>query len=540
MKILIIGGVAGGASAAARLRRLDEQAEIIIFEKGEHISFANCGLPYYISDVIDDREELLLQTPESFHNRFNVDVRVNSEVIKIDPSTKSVTINHNGNVYEESYEKLVIAVGAKPFIPNIDGTNDEGVFTLRNVNDSDRIKAYIKDKRQVVVVGGGFIGIEMAENLVQLGKKVTLVEASPQVLPPYDRDIIQIVHNELRNRLRLVLNDGIISIKKKTDVLTVQLKSGDTIDTDAVIMAIGVVPDTIFISSSGIELGARGHIKVNSYLQTNIEDIYAVGDAIEVVDEINGNAATIPLAGPANKQGRIVANNICGYREEYRGSLGSSVIKVFDYTAACTGNNEGILNALGIDHKTIFIWPNDYASYYPNSTTLALKLHYGNDGKILGAQAIGLSGVEKRIDVIATAIKLKASVYDLADLELCYAPPYSSAKSPENMIGFIARNNRDGLVTNIMPKDLDADHKIVLDIRTDDEFSAGHIAGSIQIPVDELRDRLDELDRSKVIQVVCRVGVRGNIACRILKQNGFRCENLSGGYLLYSLTNGLK
>ena len=543
-KILIVGGVAGGASTAARLRRLDENAEIIMFERDEYISFANCGLPYYIGDTIKDREKLLVQTPKAMHDRFNIDVRNNSDVISVDVNNKTVKVNSkNKGIYEESYDYLVLSPGAKAMKPNIPGIESNKIFTLRNIPDTDSIKSIVDKKgiESAVVIGGGFVGIEMAENLKEKGLKVTLVEAAPHILAPFDTDMIATVEKELvENGIELILNDGVNSFQDTEYSVDVTLNSSKKITADLVILAIGVTPDTSFIKDTGIKLGARGHILVNNKMETNIDNIYAVGDAIEVVDFVNKQNTTIPLAGPANKQGRIVANNIAGLNSEYKGTQGTSIIKVFDLTAASTGNNERTLKRLEIPYKVTYIHPVSHASYYPGALPLSLKLIFNDEGNILGAQAVGYDGVDKRIDVIATTMRLGGTIYDLSELELCYAPPFSSAKDPVNMAGFVAENVLAGRMDIITPEeylDYNKDNTILLDVRSEIEFNNGHIEGALNIPVDNIRERLDELDKDKEIIEYCQVGLRGYVASSILSQKGYKVKNITGGYKSASSLN---
>jgi len=540
-KVLIVGGVAGGASTAARLRRLDEEAEIIMFERDEYISFANCGLPYYIGETIKERDKLLVQTPEAMHGRFNIDVRVNSEVISIDTQNKRVKVNSKEKgAYEENYDYLLLSPGAKPLKPAIEGIDSEKIYTLRNIPDTDRIKEKVdkNNTKNAVVIGGGYIGVEMAENLKERGVNVTLVEAAPHILAPFDSDMVTMLEKELQdNGVALILGDGVKSFKDGENNIEVELNSGKKLGTDMVILAIGVTPDTGFIKSSGIELGAKGHIIVNERLETNVENVYAVGDAIEVKDFINGETTAIPLAGPANKQGRIAADNIAGLNSTYKGTQGTSIIKVFGLTGATTGNNERTLKRLNISYKVIYVHPVSHASYYPGATPLSIKLIFNDEGRILGSQIVGYESVDKRIDVIATVIRLKGTVEALAELELSYAPPYSSAKDPVNMAGFVAQNVLAGRVDMFMPEDLenlDIENTIILDVRTDMEYSNGKIEGAINIPVDDLRTRMDELDKDKDIYLHCQVGLRGYIADRILKAHGFKVKNLTGGYKSYS------
>ncbi|MCM8711076.1 CoA-disulfide reductase [Clostridium sp. SYSU_GA19001] len=543
-KVVIVGGVAGGASAAARLRRLDENVEIIMFERDEYISFANCGLPYYIGETIKDRSKLLVQTPEAMKSRFNIDVRVNSEVVKIDTDKKTVQVNSKEKgTYEESYDYLILSPGAKALRPNIEGINNEKIFTLRNIPDTDKIKEYVdrNDTKSAVVIGGGYVGVEMAENLIERGLEVTLVEAAPHILTPFDSDMAVLAEKELVDHgTELILGDGVKSFRDDSGKVEVTLNSGRKILTDMVILSIGVVPDTAFIKEAGIKVGPKGHVIVNEKMQTSAKDVYAVGDAVEVVDFITKQKTAIPLAGPANKQGRIAADNIAGLNSTYKGTQGTAVIKVFDLTAASTGNNERNLKRLNIPYKVIFVHPNSHASYYPGATQMTIKLIFNDEGKILGAQAIGYDGVEKRIDVIATVIRLGGTVYDLTELELCYAPPFSSAKDPVNMAGYVAQNVLEGKMhpANFDElENLNKNNTILLDVRTEMEYNNGHIDGAVNIPVDELRNRLGELDKNKEILEYCQVGLRGYIADRILTQNGFKVKNLTGGYKSYSALN---
>lgn len=538
-KVLIVGGVAGGASAAARLRRLDEQIEIILFERDEYISFSNCGLPYYIGDTIKEREKLLVQTPENMKKRFHIDVRVNSEVTGIDPARKIVAVRSlkHGN-YEESYDELVLSPGARAIKPPIEGIDHPKVLTLRNIPDTDRIKQLVDSQgiHRAAIIGGGFVGVEMAENLRERGLEVTLVEAAPHILAPFDEDIAVVLEKELReNGVSLVLQDSVKAFRNmiSTNQIEVALSSGAALTCDIVILAIGVAPDTAFLMDSGVTLGSRGHILTDEHMRTNIESIYAVGDAIEVVDFVTGKSTAIPLAGPANKQGRIAADNIAGLHSVFRGTQGSSILKVFGLTAAATGNNERMLRQQNIEYKVVHIHPSAHATYYPGSLTLTLKLLFASDGKILGAQGVGYDGVDKRIDVIAASIRYGGTVSDLAELELCYAPPFSSAKDPVNMVGFVAENVLSGR-TDLIPAteflQAAAEDTILLDVRSDLEYENGYLEGAVNIPLDELRDRINELDKSKTILVYCQVGLRGYIASRILTQRGYKVKNLSGGY----------
>ncbi len=536
-KVLIVGGVAGGASAAARLRRLDENAEIILFERDEYISFANCGLPYYIGETIKEREKLLVQTPEAMKVRFNIDVRNNSEVTGIDPSRKVITVNSKRNgIYEESYDALILSPGAKAIRPNIPGIQSDRIFTLRNIPDTDRIKSFVDQKgvNSAVVIGGGFVGVEMAENLRDRGLSVTLVEAAPHILAPFDSDIVVIPEKELMEHgVSLILGDGVKAFYEDSEGVEVTLQSDTKLVADLVILAIGVTPETGFLKDCGLEFGPKGHILVNEHMQTNLEGIYAVGDAVEVVDYVTKQKTAIPLAGPANKQGRIAADHIAGIPSEFKGSQGTSIIKVFGLTAAATGANERTLQRAGIPYKTITIHPVSHASYYPGAVPMTLKLIFSEEGLVLGAQATGYDGVDKRIDVIATVLRLGGTVDDLAELELSYAPPFSSAKDPVNMAGFVAQNvlaGRSHITTWDEVNTMKPEDYILVDVRTEEEFENGHVEGAVNIPVDSLRSRLSELDRNKTIVEYCQVGLRGYVADRILSQNGYQVRNVTGGY----------
>lgn len=543
-KILIVGGVAGGASAAARLRRLDENAKIIMFEKGEYISFANCGLPYYIGETIKDRKKLIVQTPENMVKRFNIDIKTNSEVIDIDTNKKFVKVkSKDKGIYEESYDYVVLSPGAKPMKPNIEGITSEKIMTLRNIPDTDKIKAFVDNNNinNTVVIGGGFIGVEMAENLVQRGINVTLVEAAPHILAPFDTDMTVMAEKELEsNGVNLILGDGVKSFKDTESNIEILLSSDTKLTADLVILAIGVVPDTNFVKESGINLGKKGHILVDKNMQTNINNIYAVGDAVEIKDFVNGQSTAIPLAGPANKQGRIAADNISGLNKSFNGSQGTAIIKIFGLTAASTGNNERTLKKLDISYKIIYVHPVSHASYYPGASPISIKLIFNGKGTILGAQAMGYEGVDKRIDVIASIMRLHGTIYDLTELELNYAPPFSSAKDPVNMAGFTAENVLTGKSDVITPMELldyDMSNSTLVDVRSEIEFDNGHMKGAINIPVDNLRERLSELDRNKEIIVYCQVGLRGYVAERILKQKDFKVKNLTGGYKTASMLN---
>ena len=545
-KVLIVGGVAGGASAAARLRRLDEKAEIIMFERGGYISFANCGLPYYIGNEITDKSSLTLQTPKSFNARFNIDVRINSEVLSIDTHKKEVVVqNHNtGETYRESYDKLVLSPGAEPFVPTIDGINSDKVFTLRNIPDTYKIKDFIEKEKPLsaAVIGGGFIGIEMAENLKANGIKVTLIEAAEQIIPPIDYDMACDVHRYLESKgIDLLFNNTVKSIKDG-DCLELSLED-ETLCVDMLIMAIGVRPDTKLAKEAGLSCNERGAIITNEHMQTSNEHIYAVGDAVEIVDFVTGTKGYVPLAGPANRQGRIAADNIYGLDSTYTGTQGSSILKVFDLTVAATGINEKTAARLGLNYEKTFTYSPNHATYYPGSVNMSVKLIFEKEsGKVLGAQLVGYDGVDKRCDVFATAIRANMTVFDLTRLELCYAPPFGSAKDPVNMSGYTAENILNGKVKVFHwhdEKNLPRDGSVtLLDTRTPLEYENGHIDGFINIEVDELRNNLAQLPKTKPVYLTCQIGLRGYIAARILSQNGYDVYNLSGGYRLWSSIYG--
>lgn len=542
MKIIIVGGVAGGASAAARLRRLDEKAEIILFERGEYISFANCGLPYYIGGVIKDKNALTVQTPESMRSRFNIDVRTLCEVTAISRSHKTITVSDrkSGASYEESYDKLILSPGAEPVKPPIEGLNSAKVFTLRNIPDTYRIRDYIDQNKpgSAVVVGGGYIGVEMAENLKEAGLDVAIVEMTDHLIGPIDIDIACDVHRHVREKgVNLQLGNSVQSVREINNRVEVVLSHG-RIETDMVIMAVGVRAESSLAKAAELSVNPRGAITVDKHMQTSDPDIYAVGDAVEITDFVTGQKGAVPLAGPANKQGRIAADNICGIASEYSGTQGSAIIKCFDMTVACTGINEKTAKAQGIDYEKSFTYSASHAGYYPGAVNMSVKLIFEKGtGKILGAQIAGFDGVDKRCDVVATAIRAGMTVYDLTKLELCYAPPYSAAKDPVNMAGFTAENILTGKVKIIHWHDVDKTDPgkvTLLDVRTAAEYENGHIDGFINIPLDDLRARLDALDKSKSVYVTCQIGLRGYVACRILSQNGYDCYNLSGGYRLYN------
>jgi CoA-disulfide reductase len=545
LKVVIVGGVAGGASAAARLRRLNEDAEIILFEKGEYISFANCGLPYYIGEVITEKDKLVVQTPEKMKERFNIDVRVNTEVVKIVPDKKVVEVKNlqDNKTYTESYDKLILSPGAEPIRPNLPGIECERIFTLRNIPDTYAIKDYVDQMKpkSAVIVGAGFIGLEVAENLHARGVKVTVVELADHVIGPLDFDMAAIVHQHLKTKnVELCLGDGVKSFSNTNTHTNVELTSGRVIKTEMVLMGIGVRPETKLAAEAGLTIGTTRGILVNENMLTSNPDIYAVGDAIEVKDYISGNPALIPLAGPANKQGRIAADNICGLNQKYTGTQGTSIVKVFDITVALTGNNEKALTRNNISYEKSFTHSGSHAGYYPGAIPMTIKLLFAKDnGKILGAQIVGYDGADKRIDVIATAIRAGMTVHDLEKLELAYAPPYSSAKDPVNIAGFVAANVLKGDCNIFHWNEIDKiieENGYILDVRTPLEFELGSIKGAVNIPLDDLRARLGDIPKNKEIYLFCQVGLRGYVAARILMQKGFKnVYNLSGGYKTYEL-----
>ncbi len=544
LKVVIVGGVAGGASAAARLRRLDENAEIIIFEKGEFISFANCGLPYYVGGVITKKERLVVQTPESMKRRFNIDVRTNSEVISINPAEKTVVVHdHRKNTrYTESYDKLILSPGARPVLPDIEGINSERVFTLRDIPDTYRLRNFVEkyDVKRAVLIGAGFIGLEVAENLHSLGVEVAVVELANQVLGPLDFEMAALVHQHLKSKgVELYLGRSVKAIEDSQEHATVVLNDSQALRADMVVFGTGVRPEAGLAARAGLKLGVTGGILVDEYMRTSDPDIYAVGDAVEVKDFVTGDPRLIPLAGPANKQGRIAADNICGRNEKYEGTQGTSIVKVFDMTVAVTGNNERLLSRKGTDYEKYIVHASSHAEYYPGATPMAIKLIFSKkNGKILGAQIVGYEGVDKRIDVISTAMRAKMTVYDLQKLELAYAPPYSSARDPVNIAGYTASNILKGDVRVFhwdQVSSIDRSQSVLLDVRTPREYMLGTIEGAVNIPLDELRGRLSEIPRDKSIYVFCHVGLRGYLACRILYQNGYSSVyNLSGGWKTYA------
>lgn len=543
MKVVIVGGVAGGATAAARIRRLDEKAEIVVFERSGYISYANCGLPYHIGGKIQNEKDLTLQTPQSFWSRFRVKMNVHHEVIKIDPKHKTVTAKNleTGALITESYDKLILSPGAKPIRPNLEGIDSNKLFTLRTVEDTLAIKQYIKENnpKNATVVGGGFIGIEVAENLRKLGIDITLVEAASQVMAPFDSDMVSFIHAEIRKHgIKLCLSSPVDGFEDSGSSIVVKLKNGSKLQSDMVIMAIGVSPETTLAKDAGLELGIKGSIVVNDRMETSIPDIYAVGDAVQIKNYVTDCDTLISLAGPANKQGRIAAGNICGKSSRYMGGLGSSVIKIFDLTAASTGINEKTAKANGISASKVILSPMSHAGYYPGGKVMTMKVIFEEETfRLLGAQIIGYDGVDKRIDVLATAIKAGMKAYELSELDLAYAPPYSSAKDPVNMAGYIIENIKDGIVKQWYYEDtecLQRDENVtLLDTRTPKEYNSGHIEGFKNIPVDELRERIDELDITKPVYVICQSGLRSYIATRILSGNGFDCYNFAGGFRFY-------
>lgn len=540
-KVIIVGGVAGGASAAARLRRLDEEAHIIMFERDEYISFANCGLPYYIGDTITDRSKLIVQTPEAMIQRFHLDIRTKSEVIAVHPENKTVTVRSaEKGTYEESYDALILSPGAAPIRPALQGIDHPQIYTVRNIPDTDRIKKQVisPQTKTAVVVGGGYIGVEMAENLKEAGLEVTIVQSADQLLGTFDREMSNILAQEMEQQgVELLFQDTVESFKDNNGKVTLTLRSGRVLTSDLVILAVGVKPDTGFLKDSGIALGNRGHIQVNTALETNIPNIYAVGDAVEIHED--GTVTAIPLAGPANKQGRIAADRVAGLNTTYKGGQGTSIIKVFQLTGAQTGLTERKLKEQGTVYHTVYVHPNAHAAYYPGATPMTIKLLFDPQGVILGAQAVGRVGVDKRIDDIATVLHFGGTVTDLTELDLAYAPPFSSAKDPVNMLGYVAENVVTGRMDVFTPEELidrDTSQSLLVDVRSSIEHQNGHIPGSLHTPVDELRERMHELDRDKEIWVYCQVGLRGYTAARILQQHGYRVRNLTGGYKTYKMS----
>jgi len=542
MKVVIVGGVAGGATAAARIRRLDEHAEIVVFERSGFISYANCGLPYYIGGVIEDPEDLTLQTPESFFSRFRIQMKVYHEVTAVHPDRKTVSVKNleTGVDFEESYDKLLLSPGAKPVRPNLPGMDSDRLFTLRTVEDTFRIREFVDQQKpkSAVIVGGGFIGLEVAENLRKLGLDVTIVQRPRQLLNPFDSDMASFIHSEFRKHgVKLALGYHVEGFAEKKDGVDVLLRDLPSIHADMVVLAIGVAPETSLAKSAGLALGMKDSILVNDRMETSIPDIYAVGDAVQVKHYVTGNDALIALAGPANKQGRIAADNICGGDSHYLGSQGSSIIKVFDMTAATTGMNETNARKAGLDVDTVILSPMSHAGYYPGGKLMTMKVVFEKTTyRLLGAQIVGYDGVDKRIDVLATAIHAGMKATELKDLDLAYAPPYSSAKDPVNMAGFMVENISKGLkqwhLTDAarLPRDGSV---TLLDTRTEVEYSHGHIDGFRNIPVDELRERIEEIEPGKPVYVICQSGLRSYIATRILEGYGFEAWNFAGGFRFY-------
>ena len=543
MKVVIVGGVAGGATAAARLRRLDESAEIVVFERSGYVSYANCGLPYYIGGIITDRAELTLQTPESFWRRFRVDMRVRHEVTAIHPDTKTVDVKNlaTGEVFAESYDKLILSPGARPTQPALPGVGIDRLFTLRTVEDTLKLREFIEQHhpRSAVLAGGGFIGIELVENLRELGLDVTVVQRPKQLLNPLDADMAAFLHAQLRQKgVKLMLGRTVEGFAADRDRVNVLIKDEAPLTADMVVLAIGVTPDTGLARDAGLELGIKGSIVVNDRMETSVPDIYAVGDAVQVKHSVTGQDTLLSLAGPANKQGRIAADNICGGDSRYLGSQGSSVIKVFDMTIAATGVNEKTARQAGIDCDKVFLSPMSHAGYYPGGKVMTMKVVFEKGTyRLLGAQIVGYEGVDKRIDVLATAIHAGLTGPQLKDLDLAYAPPYSSAKDPVNMAGFMIENLSRGLVEQFFPEDVDAlprdGSATLLDVRTPGEYAAGHAEGFVNLPVDDLREHLAEIPADKPVYLICQSALRSYIACRILSQHGLRCSHLSGGWRLY-------
>lgn len=541
-KILIIGGVAGGASAAARLRRMDEEAEIIILERGADISFANCGLPYYVGGVIPRRQSLLIQTPQAMKSRFNIDVRILNEAIKVIPEKKTIVIRdlNQDAEYQEEYDYLILCPGASPIIPEIPGVEGDNVFVVRNIPDSDRIKHYVEHTgaRKAVILGGGFIGLEMGEMLLERGLKVALVEASPQVMGALDMEMAAILHDTLiQQGVDLYLSSRVVALEGSPQVNNVVLDNGQRLSADLVILGVGVRPESKLAREAGLTIGERGGIKVNEYMQTSDPYIYAAGDAVEVRDIITGEAMQMPLASPANRQGWIAANNIAGIPTKYNGVQGTAILRFGPTVAATTGRNEKSLQRMGIPYLMVHTHPNSHATYYPGASQLTIKLLFSpENGRVLGAQIVGREGVDKRIDVLATAVRNQLTVHDLQELELAYAPPFSSAKDPVNITAYAASNILNGLVDVVHWPEVKARQEagaLLIDARTPAEVAQGPVPGAVNIPVDEIRARLNELPRDREIMVFCAVGSRSYIANRILRQHGFNVKNISGGYRLY-------
>ncbi len=544
MKVVIVGGVAGGATAAARIRRLDEEAEIIVFERTGYISYANCGLPYYIGGVIEEAEELTLQTPESFWERFQVKMKVRHEVIAIHPEKKTVRVRNleNHEEFEEAYDKLLLSPGAKPILPKMKGIGSERLFTLRTVEDTFRIKNYIDKNRpkSAILAGGGFISLELAENLKESGMDVTIIQRPKQLMNPFDPDMASFIHNEMRKHgVKLYLGHTVDGVEETETGVDVLLKEGTKLHADMVVMALGVTPDTHLAKEAGLELGLKDSILVDEYMRTSEKDIYAVGDAVQVKQSVTGEDALISLAGPANRQGRIAADNICGGESRYLGAQGSSVLKIFRLTGAATGINEKNAERAGIHVDKVILSPMSHAGYYPGGKMMTMKVIFEKETfRLLGAQIIGYEGVDKRIDVLATAIHMKMKATNLKDLDLAYAPPYSSAKDPVNVAGYMIDNISKGILKQFYIEDIETlvqrNDVVRLDVRTEEEYADGHIEGFLNIPVDELRERLGEIEKGKPIYLICQSGLRSYIASRILLGSGFECYNFSGGFRFYN------
>ncbi len=545
MRVLIVGGVAGGMSAATRTRRLDEEAEIVVFEKGQNVSFANCGLPYFIGGTIKDESQLLVQTPERLRRRFNLDVRVRHEVIAIDRAGKKVTVRdlRQDRVYEEPYDRLLLSPGAEPIRPPIPGVDSPGVFTLRDLEDMDRIRAAAEtvapsDERPVgghaVIIGGGYIGLEMAENLAERGLEVTVAEMLSQVMPPLDPEMARPLQEHLRSKgVRLLLDSAVVGVEGTDHLLEIALKDGTRVECDFAVLSVGVRPNSELARQAGLAIGETGGIEVDEHMRTSDPDIYAVGDAVEVTHLVTDRKVLMPLAGPANRQGRVAADNLCGRSSTFGKVQGTAVVKVFEFTAAVTGANEKTLREEGIRAEKVYIHPRSHAGYYPGGSPMTLKLLFAPDeGKLLGAQIVGREGVDKRIDVLATAMRAGMTTFDLEDLELAYAPPYGTAKDAINMAGFVASNVVRGDLEIVHVPEL-TEEDWLLDVRTPAEFEEGHVPGAVNIPLSELRDRLDEVPRDRRVAVVCSVGIRAYNACRALRQHGIDACNVPGGYRTY-------
>lgn len=544
MRIVIIGAVAGGASAAARARRLDEHAEVILVERGEAPSFANCGLPYYIGGVIDKRDKLLVAPAQRLIDRLRLDVRTHSEALSINRASKTVRIRYtpNGDEYDQPYDKLILSPGAAPIVPPIPGVDLPGVYTLRDLRDADRLHAAVQHARRAVVIGGGFIGVEMAENFVHRGLETTIIELADQILPPWDPEMVAPLADHLRKqRVTLRLNDAAAEISSDDGALAIKLRSGATLAADLVVMSVGVRPENRLAVDAGLAIGPRGGIQVNDHMQTSDPDVYAVGDVVETRHALDGSPTQIPLAGPANRQGRIAADHICGRPARYRGTQGTSIVGAFGMAAAMTGFSEKVLRAAGTPYLKAYIHPANHAGYYPGAEGMSLKILFTpDDGRLLGAQAVGRGGVDKRIDVLAVALQAGMTVYDLEETELAYAPQFGSAKDPVNMLGFVAagilRGDHPPLYVEELPSGETADDaatEFILDVRSPSEFAAGHLPNAVNIPIEELRARLAELPRDRTIAAYCQVGQRGYLATRLLAQHGYDVRNLSGGYTTY-------